>query len=62
MEQNESCNKHTNKPNEQLSQKDKDFLSDNFSVALCSCVEPTEIYISKAASLLNPTIDYLEEV
>ena len=31
-------------------------------IFLCSCIEPTEIYISEAASLLNPTIDYLEEV
>ena len=31
-------------------------------IFLCSWIEPTEIYISKAASLLNPTIDYLEEV
>lgn len=31
-------------------------------IFLCSCVELTEIYISKAASLSNPTIDYWEEV
>lgn len=31
-------------------------------IFLCSCVEPTGIYMSEAASLLNPTIDYWEEV
>lgn len=50
------------KTHEQLSQKDKDFLKDNFSIILSSCVEPTEIYISKAASLSNYPIEYWEEV
>lgn len=30
-------------------------------IFLCSCIEPTEIYVSKDASLLKPTIDYWEE-
>ena len=62
MEQNESCNKHTNKTHEQLPQKDRDFLSDNFSVALCSCAEPTRMYVSTSEFSPNPTIDYWGEV
>ena len=31
-------------------------------ILIYSCIEPTEVYISEAASLLNPTIDYWEEV
>ena len=31
-------------------------------ILICSWIESTEIYISEAASLLNPTIDYWEEV
>ena len=62
MEQNEFCNKHTNKTHEQLSQNGRDFLSDNFSVALYSCIEPTRMYVSASEFSPNPTIDYLEEV
>lgn len=40
----------------------KNFLETQGEIFLCSYVEPTEIYISKAASLLNPTIDCWEEV
>ena len=40
----------------------KEFLKTQGQVVLSSCVEPTEIYISKAASLSNPIIDYWEEV
>lgn len=40
----------------------KKFLETQGKIFLCSCVEPTEIYISKADSLLNPTIDYWEKV
>lgn len=50
------------KTHEKLSQKDKDFLKDNFSIILSSCIEPTEVYVSKDASLLNYPIDYWEEV
>ena len=31
-------------------------------ILICSWIEPTEIHISEAASLSNPTIDYWEEV
>lgn len=40
----------------------KEFLKTQGQVILSSCVEPTEIYISKATSLFNPTIDYWEEM
>lgn len=50
------------KTHEQLSQKDKDFLKDNFSIIFSSCIEPTEVYVSKDASLLNYPIDYWGEV
>lgn len=50
------------KAHEQLSQKDKDFLKDNFSIILSSCIEPTEVYVSKDASLLNYPVDYWEEM
>lgn len=40
----------------------KKFLETQGKIFLCSCIEPTEIYISKDASLLNPTIDYWEKV
>ena len=46
MEQDESCNKH----------------SDNFSIMLYSCIEPTEMYVSTSEFSPNPTIDYWEEV
>lgn len=50
------------KTHEQLSQKDKDFLSDNFSVVLYSCIEPTEMYVSTSEFSPNYPIEYWEEV
>ena len=46
------------KTHEQLSQKDRDFLSDNFSVMLYSCIEPTEMYVSTSEFSPNYPIEY----
>lgn len=46
------------KTHEQLSQIDRDFLSDNFSVILYSHIEPTEIYVSTSEVSLDCPIDY----
>lgn len=62
MEQNESCNKHKNKTHEQLSQKGRDFLLDDFSIMLYSCIEHTRMYVSASEFSPSPTIDYWEEV
>lgn len=40
----------------------KKFLETQGKIFLCSCVEPTKIYISKAVSLSNHPIEYWEEV
>ena len=50
------------KTHEQLSQKDRDFLSDNFSVMLYSCMKPIEMYVSTSEFSPNYPIEYWEEV
>lgn len=50
------------KTHEQLSQKEKDFLSDNFSVILYSDIKPTEMYVSTSEFSPNYPIEYWEEI
>lgn len=49
------------KTHEQLSQKDRDFLSDNFSVVLYSCIKPTEAYVGSSDFLVECPIDSWEK-
>lgn len=44
-----------------LTDEQKKFFETQGKIFLCSHIEPTEIYVSKDASLLKPTIDCWEE-